>query len=82
MRPKWFSVQDDLLPQSSLPAKANHAPAEDSSELPPIPLEQMWADDKFWMPLMFARRYFVGRADFSADDKMTRWWFAGSPASP
>ncbi|PIL27735.1 hypothetical protein GSI_10888 [Ganoderma sinense ZZ0214-1] len=82
MRPQWFSVQDDLLPRGHLPANTGHAPAEDSAELPPVPLEQMWADDEFWMPLMFARRYFVGRADFNADNKMLKWWFAGSPPAP
>ncbi|KAM5543699.1 hypothetical protein V8D89_002316 [Ganoderma adspersum] len=82
MRPKWFSVQEALLPWSNLPASADHAPAGDPAELPPIPLEQMWADDEFWMPLMFAGRYFVGRADFNADNKMLKWWFAASPPSP
>lgn len=82
MRPKWFSVQDTLLPRNKLPARGDEAPAEDPAELLPIPLEQMWADDEFWMPLMFARRYFVGRADFNADNKMLRWWFGASPPSP
>lgn len=82
MRPQWFSIQDDLLSQGNPLATVNRAPIEDPAELPPIPLKQMWADDEFWMPLMFAHRYFVGRADFSADDKMLKWWFAAAPPSP
>ncbi|KAI1797967.1 hypothetical protein LXA43DRAFT_968438 [Ganoderma leucocontextum] len=82
MRPQWFSIQADILPPSNPPTAIDRARGEDGTELPPIPLEQMWADDEFWMPLMFARRYFVGRADFSADNKMLKWWFAATPLSP
>ncbi|KAI0824816.1 NUDIX hydrolase domain-like protein [Trametes gibbosa] len=73
MRPEWFSIQDSLLPRSTT------AGPTETHELPQIPLEKMWADDEFWMPLMFARRYFVGRADFGADSKMRRWWFGATP---
>ncbi|KAI0777178.1 NUDIX hydrolase domain-like protein [Trametes elegans] len=80
MRPKWFSIQESLLPRSN--ALTIVDPGEEQREaLPPIPLEQMWADDEFWMPLMFNRRKFVGRADFGADNKMRRWWFGAVPAS-
>ena len=81
MRPQWFSIQDDLLPPRSVLTTLNHAPQEELADLPPIPLKQMWADDEFWLPLMFARRYFVGRADFSADNKMLKWWFGAAPSS-
>ncbi|TBU31445.1 NUDIX hydrolase domain-like protein [Dichomitus squalens] len=79
MRPQWFSIQGDLLPPSKPSATLDRAPQEGIAALPPIPLEQMWADDEFWLPLMFARRYFVGRADFSADNKMLKWWFGAAP---
>ena len=84
MRPEWFSVQKELLP----PTKTNvHvSTSEDTGtegpepELPIIPLKEMWADDEFWMPLMFSRRFFVGRADFDANRKMLKWWFAAAPS--
>ncbi|KAI0711438.1 NUDIX hydrolase domain-like protein [Earliella scabrosa] len=78
MRPAWFSVQRELLPLTNA---VDHGPGSDveSNALPKIPLGQMWADDEFWMPLMFSRRWFIGRADFSADQKMLKWWFAATP---
>ncbi|KAI9062227.1 hypothetical protein FKP32DRAFT_865614 [Trametes sanguinea] len=78
MRPEWFSIQDTLLPGPRNPLTiVDHG--EKAEELPPVPLDKMWADDEFWMPLMLARRYFVGRADFGADNKMRRWWFGAAP---
>lgn len=48
----------------------------------PIPWERMWADDRYWYPIMLSSKYFVGRVDFSesvedGDEKYTlqRWWF-------
>ncbi|KAH9849569.1 NUDIX hydrolase domain-like protein [Lenzites betulinus] len=73
MRPEWFSIQESLMPRSTV---TSHDKKRE--ELPAIPLEKMWADDEFWMPLMFARRHFVGRADFGADNKMRRWWFGAA----
>lgn len=86
MRPEWFSVQKELLPPTHPFTTADHTPIAtsggDDSEvtLPHIPLKQMWADDEFWMPLMFARRFFVGRADFTNEEKMRKWWFAAAAA--
>ncbi|KAI0659397.1 NUDIX hydrolase domain-like protein [Cubamyces menziesii] len=77
MRPEWFSIQKSMLPPHHPLTTIDHGEA--SETLPPIPLQTMWADDEFWLPLMFARRYFVGRADFGADNKMRRWWFAAEP---
>ena len=80
MRPQWHSIQEDLLPKQKR-TMATPSTGEDE-QLPTIPLEQMWQDDRFWMPHMFAWRYFVGRADFSADNddnKMVKWWFAATP---
>lgn len=60
MRPKWFAT----------------TPESESADQPPIPFSQMWADDVYWMPLLLADKPFVGRADFSGDGKMRKWWFA------
>ncbi|KAI0084747.1 NUDIX hydrolase domain-like protein [Irpex rosettiformis] len=49
--------------------------SDPSSDLPPIPLKQMWADDEFWMPMFLNNRMFVGRGDFSEDGKMLKYWF-------
>ena len=78
MRPAWFSIQRALLPPTNA---TDPGPSSDPelNALPEIPLRQMWADDEFWMPLMFSRRRFIGRADFSADQKMLKWWFAATP---
>ncbi|KAI0765266.1 NUDIX hydrolase domain-like protein, partial [Fomes fomentarius] len=81
MRPEWFSVQRELLPPTDPFTSADHTPIAPSGvALPYIPLKQMWADDEFWMPLMFAMRFFVGRADFTNEEKMRKWWFAAAPA--
>ena len=60
MRPQWFATDD----------------VPGTSELLPIPYEKMWADDIYWMPMMLENRLFVGRADFTKDGKMSKWWFA------
>lgn len=60
MRPQWFSTKPD----------------SESIELLPIPYSQMWPDDVFWLPMLLANKPFVGRADFTADGKMQKWWFA------
>ena len=44
--------------------------------LAPIPYSQMWADDVFWMPMLLAGKPFIGRADFTKDNTMRKWWFA------
>ncbi|KAI0747064.1 NUDIX hydrolase domain-like protein [Daedaleopsis nitida] len=80
MRPAWFSIQKELLPARTDPLTAtDHASRADAAELPQIPLDKMWADDEFWMPLMFSRTQFVGRADFAEGNKMLKWWFAAAP---
>lgn len=65
MRPQWFATADRLDSHSAV-----------ESGLLPIPYETMWADDVYWMPLLLAGRPFVGRADFTKNNKMQRWWFA------
>ncbi len=32
-----------------------------------IPYDQMWADDRFWLPLLLERRHFSGRFLFDGD---------------
>ncbi|EIW55573.1 uncharacterized protein TRAVEDRAFT_151978 [Trametes versicolor FP-101664 SS1] len=78
MRPEWFSIQEALLPRTNPLTMVDHG--DNAKDLPPIPLEKMWADDEFWMPAMFGRRHFVGRADFGVDNKMIKWWFGAAPA--
>ncbi|CDO77954.1 hypothetical protein BN946_scf184971.g4 [Trametes cinnabarina] len=77
MRPEWFAIQASLLPPRNPLTTIDHS--EKLEDLQPVPLDKMWADDEFWMPLMFARRHFLGRADFGADNKMRRWWFGATP---
>lgn len=80
MRPQWFSIQQDMLSRRT--PDSDHASDDVLDVKPPeIPLDKMWADDRYWMPFMFARRFFVGRADFTADNKMCRWWFGAVPTS-
>lgn len=71
MRPEWFSTNDETTLTSD-------------ETLPPIPYDSMWPDDVHWMPLLLAKRPFVGRADFDTDSsgryKLLRWWF-GIPST-
>ena len=53
MRPEWFSFQPTVPGVSG--ANAN---------VLPVPYEQMWDDDVYWLPLLAQGRKFVGRADF------------------
>lgn len=52
------------------------ATSPEASGMRSIPYSEMWQDDIFWMPLLLQDRPFVGRADFSKDQKMIKWWFA------
>ncbi|KAH9941129.1 NUDIX hydrolase domain-like protein [Epithele typhae] len=78
MRPQWHAIQDALFPLHTRRAVSAEA-AAGAAGLPEIPLTNMWPDDKHWLPIMFARRRFVGRADFAADGRMYKWWFAAEP---
>ncbi|OCH91301.1 hypothetical protein OBBRIDRAFT_812243 [Obba rivulosa] len=74
MRPQWFSVEQNAT-------GTQHNSNKTDSEFAPIPYEQMWADDPFWLPLLIQGRPFIGRADFGADGRMQKWWFAEIPVS-
>ncbi|KAG6854429.1 hypothetical protein C0991_006973 [Blastosporella zonata] len=69
MRPEWFSL-----------------PSSDSKDsgvtgAPPIPFEQMWDTDVYWMPLLISKTKFAGRVDFRRDGDvytLHKWWY-GTP---
>ena len=69
MRPQWFSV-------NSGGSQTNvDSCSYDTSE---IPFDQMWEDDRFWMPLLLAKQPFAGRADFKKEGEIfspKKWWF-------
>jgi 8-oxo-dGTP diphosphatase / 2-hydroxy-dATP diphosphatase len=72
MRPQWFS----------LPAEYRTCPDSlPEPELQPIPFDQMWPDDRFWMPLMLSGKRFIGRVDLkkltatAKESEMVKWWF-------
>ena len=54
---------------------------QNPTEFPPIPLDKMWPDDEFWLPLLIQGIPFVGRADFGKPKVegenwvFERWWF-------
>lgn len=68
MRPEWFA-----LPSTN--------PQSPEAESPSIPFAQMWDTDVHWMPLLFSKIIFVGRADFKQEgDVFTphKWWLGVS----
>ncbi|KAI0746990.1 NUDIX hydrolase domain-like protein [Daedaleopsis nitida] len=78
MRPEWFTVHKEMRHIT------DHIPIQntpDTAALPDVPFGEMWEDGRLWLPLLFAKRHFVGRADFDSADEMVRWWFAASPQS-
>ena len=81
MKPEWFAFRP--------PPSTDRATETGDTTTSTIPWDSMWSDDKFWLPLMWDRRRFVGRADFSEfgdvgkgaksegeGTSMLRWWFA------
>ncbi|KAF8512056.1 NUDIX hydrolase domain-like protein [Gautieria morchelliformis] len=72
MRPEWFSLPSEYCAGSS---------GVHPGELPPIPFDRMWPDDRLWMPLLFSRKPFMGRVDFrkltgpAEKTEMVKWWF-------
>lgn len=50
-----------------------------------IPYDQMWDDDRYWLPLLLAKQPFVGRADFKQQGDVfspQKWWFGISSNPP
>lgn len=43
-----------------------------------IPYDEMWADDRIWLPMLLAKKPFVGRFTFD-DDRMLDFEMAESP---
>ncbi|KAG6888189.1 hypothetical protein C0995_009968 [Termitomyces sp. Mi166 len=67
MRPEWFSLP--------LTDSKDRDAAEDA---PPIPFDNMWEDDRHWLPLLISETKFAGRADFKREGDcytMDKWWF-------
>jgi hypothetical protein len=67
MLPSWFRIPND------------HSVTTDDDDVPPIPFDEMWGSDRFWIPLLLANQHFVGRTDFGQQEegkfKLLRWWF-------
>ncbi|KAF8325201.1 uncharacterized protein EI90DRAFT_3073317 [Cantharellus anzutake] len=94
MRPEWFSTNLDR--SSSSPSTSTSNPSAvptptpntspETSLLPGVPYDQMWADDRIWLPLLLAKTPFIGRVDFgelndktgeeAISEPMVKWWFA------
>lgn len=87
MKPDWF----DFRP----PVETDAGSSSTVGTHVPFPWNKMWEDDKFWLPLIWDPRKFVGRADFSefgditkgAESEgdgaaMVRWWFATVTQEP
>ncbi len=77
MRPEWFAI----------PAEYHSHGAIVDHTLPPIPYDQMWEDDRLWMPFLLSKTLFVGRVDLARHLEdgvskylMKKWWF-GTPNS-
>lgn len=68
VRPRWFSHPTAL--------------SSGSPKLPTVPWDQMFEDNKFWIPLVTEGKYFIGRIDFGAPSPgedvgpLLRYWFA------
>ncbi|KAF8067738.1 NUDIX hydrolase domain-like protein [Lyophyllum atratum] len=53
-------------------------PSSAGSEASSIPFEKMWDTDPYWLPLLFSKTVFVGRADFKQEGdvfSLHKWWF-------
>lgn len=85
MRFQWFSVQDIEPHEMHLQTDRTRATAtsEPDMGLGPIPFERMWEADRYWIPLLLAKRHFIGRTDFKkiGEDHfaLQRWWFGVDP---
>ncbi|KAG9006911.1 hypothetical protein FRB90_009659 [Tulasnella sp. 427] len=68
VRPRWFSSATAL--------------SSGSPKLSAVPWDQMFEDNKFWIPLLTEGKFFIGRIDFGAPSPgedvgpLLRYWFA------
>ncbi|KAJ2915875.1 hypothetical protein MD484_g4536, partial [Candolleomyces efflorescens] len=54
------------------------ASEDTATDLPPIPFDRMWETDDAWLPLLIAKKTFIGRADFVGpkdQSKPYKWWY-------
>ncbi|KAF9057259.1 hypothetical protein BJ165DRAFT_1419432 [Panaeolus papilionaceus] len=69
MRPEWFKISGSEAQEE-----------EANKDLPPIPFDKMWDTDHIWLPWLFEKQNFAGRADFKLGDKegtfvVWKWWY-------
>lgn len=69
MRPEWFKISG-----------SEEQEEEANKDLPPIPFDKMWDTDHIWLPWLFEKQNFAGRADFKLGDKegtfvVWKWWY-------
>ena len=74
MRPEWFAIPTSEAHHQEV--IRNPKQVDPMSGLPFIPYDQMWEDDKLWLPAFLSGHDFVGRADFDSKGHMQKWWFA------
>jgi len=70
MRPEWFAFSAD-------PDSQDTGTSEPESYRP-IPFDDMWDTDRFWMDLLLSKTLFYGRADFGRQGEnfvVRRWWY-------
>ncbi|KIJ61438.1 hypothetical protein HYDPIDRAFT_69630, partial [Hydnomerulius pinastri MD-312] len=60
MRPEWFSLSEASV--KGVPSPPSES-SSSSTNLPPIPYSEMWADDIYWLPYLVRGQKFAGRAD-------------------
>ncbi|KZT68371.1 hypothetical protein DAEQUDRAFT_757606 [Daedalea quercina L-15889] len=74
MRPEWFAIPSTDEKHREIIQKAKQVDAV--SGLRFIPYDEMWEDDALWLPAFLSGHHFIGRADFGADGRLQKWWFA------
>lgn len=83
MRFQWFSIPDMDPQEMYFQTSPTVATVEPEVALGPIPFDNMWEADRYWMPLLLAKRHFVGRTDFKkvGEDRfeLQKWWFGVNP---
>ncbi|EPS94913.1 hypothetical protein FOMPIDRAFT_149691 [Fomitopsis schrenkii] len=74
MRPEWFAIPDSEERHKEVIQTPKQV--DPTTGLRFIPYDQMWEDDKLWLPAFLSGHDFVGRADFDSQGHMQKWWFA------